>query len=64
MSERLPQLLDRRQLAAELGQSISVAETLMAQLPKVRIGRRVFVKRTQVAAYLRDQELTAEGFAA
>jgi len=49
----LPRLLDRRALAGELGIKVSTAENLMRKLPKVTIGRRVFVRSTDVDAYLK-----------
>ncbi len=51
----LPRLLDRRQVAAELGIKIASAETIMRQVPKVKIGRRVYVRDTDLKAYL-DRE--------
>lgn len=51
----LPRLLDRRQIAEELGVKLASAETIMRALPKVRVGRRVFVRDTDVRAYLEKQ---------
>lgn len=60
----LPKLIDKKQLAAELDVRESVAETIMQRLPKRRIGKRVFVDRADVAAYLDSVRVTADGFAA
>lgn len=49
----LPRLLDRKQIAAELGVSITSAETVMRACEKVFIGRRVFVERREMDAYLK-----------
>lgn len=64
MADRLPQLLDRKMLAAEMGVSEAVADTIMRQVPKHKIGKRVFVDRADVHAYLASCRRTAEGFAA
>ena len=54
MSEPLPELLDCRHLAAELGVTRAAAEAVMRRLPVVMIPglRKVFVKRSDVAAYI------------
>jgi hypothetical protein len=54
MSEPLPELLDSRHLAAELGVTRAAAEAIMRQLPVVQFEglRKVYVRRSDVAAYL------------
>ena len=47
-------LMDRKRIAAELGIPVSGAETLMRQLPKVWIGRRVYVERVELDRYLKS----------
>ena len=53
MSE-LPQLLDAKQLQAELGVTRAAAEALMRRLPVVSIEglRKTYVKRADVSRYL------------
>lgn len=51
----LPRLLDRRQIAAELGVTLAGAETIMRGCEKVRVGRRVYVTETEVRAYLKRE---------
>ena len=46
-------LLDRRRIAEELGLPLSGAERLMRQLPKLWIGRRVYVKRDDLEDWLK-----------
>lgn len=46
-------LLDRRRIADELGLPLSGAERLMRQLPKLWIGRRVYVKRDDLEDWLK-----------
>ena len=50
----LPELLDCKALRAELGVSRAAAEAIVRAVPVVTIDglRKVFVKRTDVAAYL------------
>ena len=55
MSAQLPRLLDRRQIAAELNVNLSTAERLMRHVPKVWIGRRVFVDAEDIAAYIKRE---------
>lgn len=50
----LSRLLDRRTLADELGVKLATAENLMRKLPKVQIGRRVFVREEDVRDYLKS----------
>jgi hypothetical protein len=54
VSEPLPQLLDAKALQAELGVTRAAAEALMRRLPVVTIEdlRKVYVRRSDVAAYL------------
>ena len=54
MSERLPALLDAKALQLELGVTRAAAEAIMRQLPTVQIEglRKVYVRRSDVAAYL------------
>lgn len=54
MSEPLPELLDARHLAAELGVTRAAAEKIMRRLPVVAIEdlRKVYVRRADVARYL------------
>ena len=54
MSEPLPELLDAKQLQAELGVTRAVAERLMRQLPLVVFEdvRKVYVRRADVAALI------------
>jgi hypothetical protein len=63
VSEPLPQLLDAKHLAAELGVTRAAAEKVMQALPIVQVPglRKVFVKRSDVEAllerctYVKDQ---------
>ena len=52
----LPELLDAKRLAAELGITRSSAEAIMRRLPKVEIEglRKVFVKRSDVERLLAE----------
>lgn len=54
MNDRLPELLDAKDLQAELGVSRAVAEKVMRQLPVVTFPdvRKVYVRRDHLAAYL------------
>lgn len=54
MTERLPELLDAKTLRTELGVTRATAEAIMRRLPIVQPDcvRKVFVKRSDVAAYL------------
>lgn len=54
MSEPLPELLDVKALRAELGVTRAAAEAVMGRLPTVQIEdlRKVYVRRSDVAAYL------------
>jgi biotin operon repressor len=56
VSEALPQLLDAKHLASELGITRAAAEKIMRQLPKVEIPdlRKVYVTRASVERLLRE----------
>lgn len=53
MTRTLPRLLGRKELARELGVSLHTAERIMREVPKVTVGRRVFVRDVDVSGYLR-----------
>ena len=57
MTEPLPALLDAKALQAELGVTRAAAEALMRRLPVVTIEnlRKVYVRRSDVAAYLEQR---------
>jgi hypothetical protein len=55
MSE-LPKLLDCRAVMDETGVKRATAESLMRAIPKVKIGRRVFVKREDLLEELARRE--------
>jgi hypothetical protein len=50
----LPELLDAKRLQAELGVTRAAAEAIMRRVPVVQIEglRKVFVRRSDVAAYI------------
>lgn len=52
----LPRLLDRKELARELGVKLPTAERIMRHVPKITVGRRVYVTETAVRDYLRKVE--------
>jgi hypothetical protein len=54
VTEPLPELLDAKKLAAELGVSRAAAEAIMRQLPIVAIPglRKTYCRRTDVAVLL------------
>ena len=54
MSEPLPELLDAKHLAAELGITRAAAEAIMRRLPIVSIEglRKTYVRREDVRRYL------------
>lgn len=62
VSERLPELLDAKALREELGVSRAAAEAIMRQLPIVQIEdlRKVYVYRSDVAAYLEQRTFDKE----
>jgi hypothetical protein len=59
-AERLPELLDARHLAAELGVTRAAAEAIMRQLPTVQIEglRKVYVRRADVLALIEKRTFT------
>jgi hypothetical protein len=52
--ERLPELLDARRLAAELGVTRAAAEKIMQRVPTVQVEglRKTYCRRDDVARYL------------
>ena len=60
VNEPLPELLDTRALCEELGVSRAAAEAIMRRLPVVQIEdlRKVYVRRSDVAAYLESRTFT------
>jgi hypothetical protein len=54
VTEPLPELLDAKALQLELGVTRSTAEAIMRRLPSVQPDcvRKVFVRRSDVAAYI------------
>lgn len=62
MSERLPELLDAKHLAAELGITRAAAEAIMRQLPVVSIEglRKVYVRRADVHHYIEARTFTKD----
>jgi hypothetical protein len=59
VSDRLPELLDAKHLAAELGVTRAAAEAIMRRLPVVSIEglRKVYVRRSDVHRYLEERTL-------
>lgn len=55
----LPRLLDRRQIAAELGVKLATAENIMRHCPKITVGRRVYVTDAAIRDYLTKEERAA-----
>jgi hypothetical protein len=57
VSEPLPQLLDAKDLRAELGVSRAAAEAIMRQLPVVQIPglRKTYCRRSDVARLLAER---------
>ena len=57
MSEPLPELLDAKRLAAELGVTRAAAEAIMRRLPVVSIEglRKTYVRRADVHRYLEER---------
>jgi hypothetical protein len=62
MTDPLPELLDCKALRAELGVSRAAAEAIMRRLPVVQLEefRKVFVRRSDVAAYLEARTFTKD----
>jgi hypothetical protein len=54
VSQVLPELLDARRLAAELGVTRAAAEAIMRRLPVVQIEglRKIYVRRDHLLVYL------------
>ena len=52
----LPRLMDRKQIALELGVTLHPAERIMRHVPKITVGRRVYVTDAAVRDYLRSVE--------
>lgn len=55
-AQPLPRLLNRRALADELHVNLSTAERIMRHVPKVKIGRSVFVLADDVAAFVEKEK--------
>jgi hypothetical protein len=57
VSERLPELLDAKHLASELGVTRAAAEAIMRRLPVVSIEglRKTYVRREDVRRYLEER---------
>jgi hypothetical protein len=57
LSEPLPELLDAKHLAAELGVTRAAAEAIMRQLPVVQFEglRKVYVRRGDVRRLLEER---------
>ena len=62
----LPQLLDCKGLQTELGVTRAAAEALMRQLDTVQIDglRKIYVRRSDVAAYLDERTFAKDRVAA
>jgi hypothetical protein len=60
--EPLPQLLDARHLAVDLGVTRAAAEAIMRRLPIVSIEglRKTYVRREDVAAYLEERTFSKD----
>ena len=60
MSEPLPELLDAKHLATELGVTRAAAEAIMRQLPVVQFEglRKVYVRRGDVRRLLEERTFT------
>ena len=52
----LPRLMDRKQIALELGVTLHTAERIMRHVPKIPVGRRIYVTDVSVRDYLRSVE--------
>ena len=66
MSERLPELLDAKRLAAELGVTRAAAEAVMGQVPVVQFEglRKVYVRRQDVARLIEERTYEKDEVAA
>lgn len=60
MSAELPELLDAKALAGELGVTRAVAESIMRQLPVVQFEgiRKTYVRRPDVARLIEERTFT------
>ena len=60
--EPLPELLDAKHLAAELGVTRAAAEAIMRQLPVVQFEglRKVYVRRSDVRRLLEERTFTKD----
>jgi hypothetical protein len=60
--ERLPELLDAKALAAELGVTRAAAEAVMRQLPIVQFEglRKVYVRRSDVARLVDERTFSKD----
>lgn len=54
-TQALPRLLDRKALADELGVKLATAERIMRHVPKITVGRRVYVTAEAVRDYLKSE---------
>jgi hypothetical protein len=62
LSEPLPELLDAKHLAAELGVTRAAAEAIMRQLPVIQFEglRKVYVRRGDVRRLLEERTFTKD----
>jgi hypothetical protein len=62
MTEQLPELLDAKALAGELGVTRAAAEAIMRQLPIVQFEglRKVYVRRSDVARLLKARTFSKD----
>jgi hypothetical protein len=62
VTDRLPELLDAKDVQAELGVTRAVAEKVMRQLPIVTFPdvRKVYVRRDHLAAFLEARTFTKD----
>jgi hypothetical protein len=62
MTERLPELLDAKALAGELGVTRAAAEAIMRRLPIVQFEglRKVYVRRSDVARLLKARTFSKD----
>lgn len=62
MTDRLPELLDAKALAAELNVTRAAAESIMRRLPIVQFVdlRKTYVKRSDVAKYVEARTFARE----
>jgi hypothetical protein len=62
VNEPLPELMDAKHLVTELGVTRAAAEAIMRRLPVVQFEdlRKVYVRRSDVVAYLEVRTFTKE----